>query len=115
MVHKDRQPAANEHHHKKKIEEVAVAYPYRKAVGSRKVVRIYLRNSRNTRHSGYRNLDPCRHYNGEDRDTDADQDGRSNPKAKTAIRRIMNGFVRVIELDHTIPSSANSPIRRNQN
>ena len=56
MVHQDRKPAPNQHHHKKKIEEVAVAYPYGKAVRPREVVRIYLRNR--PEHEAFRLLQP---------------------------------------------------------
>ncbi len=102
VVHQDRKAAPNQHHHKKKIEEVAIAYPYGKAVRPREVVWIYLRNGRNTRHSAYCHLDPSRDDCGEDCDTRPDQDGRSNPNAKTTIRRIMNSSVRVIEPNHPL-------------
>ena len=43
MIHQDRQTAANQHHHKKEIEEVAVTNPNRKPVRPYEVVGIYLR------------------------------------------------------------------------
>ena len=68
VVHQDRKPAANQDHHKKKIEEVAVAYPYGKAVRPREIVWIYLGNSRNRRHSRYCDLDPGRRNQRQNRD-----------------------------------------------
>src|SRR5579872_2795067 len=50
MVHQDRQPAADQDHHKKKIEEVTVAYPHGKTMRSYEVIGVYLGNSRNRRH-----------------------------------------------------------------
>ena len=60
VVHQDRKPAANQDRHKKKIEEVAVAYPCGKTVRPSEIVGIYLGNSRNSRHSRYCDLDPGR-------------------------------------------------------
>src|SRR5690242_1527730 len=100
VVHQDRKPATNQYHHKKKIEEVTVAHPYREAVWPRKVVWIYLRNSRNTRHPGYSDLDPSSYDYDEDRDAGPNQDRRSNPNAKATIRRIMNSSMRGVEPNH---------------
>ena len=100
MIHQDGQTAANQHHHKKEIEEVAVAHPDRKPVRSCEVIGIYLRNGWNMRQSGHGDLDPGRRDYRQDRDTDSDQDGRSNPDAKSAIRRIVDGSVCRIERDH---------------
>ena len=53
------------------------------------------------RQSGYGDLNPRRRDYREDPDTGSDQDGRSNPEAKSAIRRIVDGSVCCIERDHT--------------
>lgn len=82
---------------------MAVAHPYGKSVWPREVVRIDLRNGRNTRHSGYCDLNPSGHDYGEDRDTGSDQDGRANPNAESTIRWMVNGLVRCIELNHAFP------------
>ena len=111
MIHQDGQTAANQHHHKKEIEEVAVTHPDRKPVRSREVVGIYLRNGWNMRQSGHGDLNPRRRDYREDRDTDSDQDGRSNPEAKSAIGRIVDGSVCRIERDHAaseLPHVANT-------
>src|SRR5579872_2344035 len=111
VVHQDRKPAANQHHDKKKIEEVTVAYPNGKAMRPDEVVRVYLRNSWNARHPGNREFYPCSHECEEDRDSDPDQDGWSNPDAKTSIRRIMNSLMRGIEPNH--PYLHELPVRSN--
>ena len=49
MIHQDGKAAANQHHHKKEIEEVAVADPERKAVRPCEVVGMYLGNGWNMR------------------------------------------------------------------
>jgi len=107
MIHQDGQTAANQHHHKEEIEEVAVTHPHRKPMRPREVVGIYLRNCWNMRQAGHGDFDPRRRDYREDRDTDSDQDGRSNPDTKSAIRRIVDGSVRLIERDHS--ASANMP------
>src|SRR6185437_6207574 len=108
MIHQDGQAAANQHHHKEEIEEVAVTHPDRKPVRSGEVVGIYLSDSGNMRKADHRELDPRRGDYREDRDTDSDHDGRSNPDAKSAIRRIVDGSVCRIERDHV--TSPNSPL-----
>src|SRR6185312_8304156 len=60
VVRQDRNPAADQNHHKQKIEEVAAAYPDGKAVRACEVIGIYLGNRRNGGHSAYRDLDPGR-------------------------------------------------------
>src|SRR6202158_3209243 len=108
MIHQDRQTAANQHHHKKEIEEVAVTHPDRKPMRPCEVVRIYLRNRWNMRQPGHGDFDPRRRDYTEDRDTDSDQNRRSNPETKSAIRRIVDGSVCLIERDHI--ASANWPV-----
>ncbi len=54
MIHQDGQTAANQHHHKKEIEEVAVTDPERKPVRSSEVVGIYLGHRWNVRQAGQR-------------------------------------------------------------
>jgi len=49
--------------------------------------------------TGHGDFDPRRRDYREDRDTDSDQDGRSNPDTKSAIWRIMDGSVCRIERD----------------
>ena len=112
MIHQDGQTAANQHHHKKEIEEVAVTHPDRKPVRPGEVVGIYLRNGWDMRQPGHGDLDPGRRDYRENRDTDSDQDGRSNPDAKSAIGRIMDGSVCRIERDHV--ASELSPARFHQ-
>jgi hypothetical protein len=107
MIHQDGQTAANQHHHKKEIKEVAIANPDRKPMRSGEVVGIYLRNSGNMRQPGHGDFDPRRRDYREGRDTDSDQDGRSNPDAKSAIRWRVDGSVGRIERDHI--ASANRP------
>jgi hypothetical protein len=107
MIHQDGQTAANQHHHKAEIEEVAVTHPERKPMRPDEVVGIYLRNGWNLRQVGHGDFDPrCRDYR-EDRDTDSDQDGRSDPNTKSAIRWIVDGSVCRIERYHI--ASANMP------
>ena len=108
MIHQDRQTAANQHHHKKEIEEVAVTHPDRKPMRPSEVVGLYLRNGWNMRQPGHGDFDPRRRDYREDRDTDSDQDGRSNPETKSAIRRIVDGSVCLIKRDHI--TSENCPV-----
>jgi hypothetical protein len=77
-------------------------------MGPCEVVGIYLRNGWNMRQPGHGDFDPRRRGHREDRDTDSDQDGRSNPDTKSAIRRIVDGSVCLIERDHI--ASANCPV-----
>ena len=58
MIHQDGQTAANQHHHKKEIEEVAVADPERKPVRPGEVVGIYLGNGWNMRQACHGKLNP---------------------------------------------------------
>ena len=88
---------------------MAVTHPDRKPVRPCEVVGIYLRNGGNMRQPGHGDFDPRRRDYREDRETDSDQDGRSNPDAKSAIRRIVNGSVCRIERDHV--ASANCPVK----
>ena len=60
MIHQDGQTAANQHHHKKEIEEVAVTDPERKTVRPCEVVWIYLGDGWNVRQAGYGKLNPGR-------------------------------------------------------
>ena len=88
---------------------MAVTHPDRKPVRSCEVVGIYLRNGGNMRQPSHGDFDPSRRDYREDRDTDSDQNGRSNPDAKSAIRRIVDGSVCRIERDHV--ASANCPVK----
>jgi hypothetical protein len=75
------------------------------------VVGIYLRNGWNMRQPGHGDFDPRRRDYREDRDTGSEQDGRSNPEAKSAIWRIVDGSVCRIERDHAaseLPDVANT-------
>ena len=78
---------------------MAVTNPNRKPVRPCEVVGIYLRKGWNMRQPGHLDFDPRRRNYRQDRDTDSDQDGRSNPDTKSAIRRIVDGSVRRIEPD----------------
>ena len=49
MIDQDGEPAADQHHHKKKIEEMAITDPERKTMRPREVVRVDLRDWRNLR------------------------------------------------------------------
>ena len=89
---------------------MAVTHPDRKPVRPREVVGIYLRNGWNMRQAGHGDFDPRRRDYREDRDTDSDQDGRSNPDTKSAIRRIVDGSVCRIERDHI--ASANIAVKQ---
>lgn len=100
MIHQDRQATANQHHQEKEIEEVTVTHPDRKSMRPCEVVRIYLRGSWNRRQTGHGDLNPRRRDYTEDRDADSDQDRRSNPDAKPAIRWIVDSSMCRIELDH---------------
>ena len=63
MIDQDGEPAADQHHDKKKIEEMAITDPERKTVRSSEVVWIDLGDWRNVRQPGDGNLDPgCSHY-----------------------------------------------------
>src|SRR5579864_5189952 len=99
MIHQYGKTAANQHHHKEEIEEVAVTNPKWKPVRPCEVVWVYLRKGWNTRQTGHGDLDPRRHDYRQDRDTNSDQDGRSNPDTKSAIRRIVNGSMSRIKGD----------------
>jgi hypothetical protein len=99
MIHQYGKTAANQHHHKKEIEEVAVTNPNWKPVRPCEVVGIYLRNGWNMRQPGHSDFYPRRRDYREDRDTDSDQDGRSNPDTKSAIRRVVDRSVCRIERD----------------
>jgi len=103
MIRQDRQTTANEHHHKKEVEEVAVTHPDRKPVRACEVVGIYLRNGCNMRESGHGDFDPSRRDCSDDGDADSYQDGRLNPDAKSAIGWIVDGSVCRIERDHAAP------------
>ena len=96
----DRKAAANQDRHEKKIKEVAVAYPYGKAVRTREVVGVYLGNSGNSRHSEDREFDPGRGNQRQDRTSGSDQDRWPNPDTKPAIGRMVDSSVRCIECDH---------------
>lgn len=61
------------------------------------------------RQFGQGDVDPRRRDYREDRQTDSDQDGRSNPVAKSAIRRIVDGLVCRIERNHV--AFANCPVK----
>src|SRR5664280_2411097 len=58
VVHQNRKAAANQHHYKEKIEEMAVADPERKPVWPCKVAGIYLGDRWNVREAGHSNLNP---------------------------------------------------------
>ena len=49
MIDQDGDPAADQHHDKKKIEEMAITDPERKTVRPREVVRVDLGDWRNVR------------------------------------------------------------------
>lgn len=97
VIHQDGQPAANQQRHKQEIEEVAVTHPERKAVRRGEVIRRNLGNGRHMRHSGDSDLDPSRGDRSENRQRSPHRYGGSNPNAKAAIRRVMDGFVGRIE------------------
>ena len=54
MIDQDGEPAPDQHHHKKKIEEVAITDPERKTVRPCEVIRVYLRKRGNVRQPGER-------------------------------------------------------------
>ena len=73
---------------------MAVTNPNWKPVRPCEVVGIYLRKGWNMRQPGHGDFDPRRRNYRQDRDTDSDRDGRSNPDTKSAIRGIVDGSVR---------------------
>jgi len=81
---------------------MAVTQPDRKAVRTREVVGIDLRNCWNRRQSGYDDLDPGRGNDAGDSDCDACQNRRSNPNSKSAIFRVVNGLMCCVEWDHIV-------------
>ena len=97
MIHQDGQTTANQERHKKEIEEVAVTHPDWKAVRRGEVVRLNQWNGWDVRHSCDGGLDPGRSDCRENCERSHNQDGRSDPEPKTAIGRIMNGFMGRIE------------------
>src|SRR5262249_22757910 len=102
MVHEDGESAANQHHHEKEVEEMAVPQPRRKAVRTSEVVGIDLRNCWDRRQSSYGDLDPCRGNNAGDSNCDACQNRRSYPNSKSPIFRIVNGPMCCVEWDHIV-------------
>ena len=100
MIHQDGQPTTNQHHHKKEIEEMAITHPDRKPVRACEVVGIYLGNRGNMRESRQSHFDPSRRHCRKDRDAYSYQDGRPNPNAESAIRRVVNGLVCWVKRDH---------------
>lgn len=100
MIHQDRQPAANEHHHKEEVEEMTVTHPQRKSVRSGKVARRSLRNLGNGGQAGYRELDPCGGEYRQHRDGNAKKNGRSNPDTKAAILWIVHSAMCDIKRNH---------------
>jgi hypothetical protein len=71
---------------------MAVTNPNWKPVRPCEVVGIYLRKGWNMRLPGHGDFDPRRRNYRQDRDTDSDRDGRSNPDTKSAIRGIVEAL-----------------------
>ena len=59
VIHQNRKAAANQHHYKEKIEEMAVADPERKPVWPCEVAGIYLGDQWNVGQARQGNLYPC--------------------------------------------------------
>ena len=110
MIGQDGETAANQHHQKKKIEEVAVADPERKTMRPGKIVGVDLRDGRNMGIPGYGEFDPCRER--DSASTLAAIRRRPNPDAKTPIRRVVDSRMRRIKLDHHMPPGTFSCIFR---
>src|SRR6185437_11403202 len=91
MIDKNRETAPDQHHHKNKVEEVAVAHPQRKAVWAGKVIRIDLWDRWNIWKSKKKELNPCREHGEQNQHNSRNQERGPNPDAKAAIWRIMNG------------------------
>lgn len=68
---------------------MAVAHPDGKAVRPGKIIRIDLRDRRNSWETRYRKLNPGRENRGQNHDCDSDQNGRANPNAEAAILRVV--------------------------
>ena len=101
MIDQDRQAAANQHRHKKEIEEVAVTHPERKAVRPGEVVGIYLGDRRNMRQAGSRQTQSRTREPRQNHHCDSDQNGRANPNAEAAVLWVVHCRVRGIEGNHS--------------
>ena len=103
MIDQNGEAAADQHHHKKKIEKVTVAHPERKSVRPSEIVGINLRNRRNV--SAVRrprtSIHAARAMRARITSADPDQNGWPNPNAEAAVLWIVHCPVRSIERNHT--------------
>ena len=79
VIHQDRKTAANKHHYKEKIEEVAVANPQWEPVRTKKIIGVNLRDGRDMRQADKGHLDPRRRDQGRDDTAYPKHDGRTDP------------------------------------
>src|SRR6185437_8292734 len=111
MVHENGEAAANQQHHKQKIEEMAVAHPEWKPMRPGKIAGIDLGRRRYGRESGHGIFDPGSNNYRDESNTNPDQDGRPHPDAKAPVRRIVDGSVSGVKLDHVVRLTPNASWR----
>ncbi len=80
MIDQDRQAASDQHRHKKKVEEVAVAYPQRKAMRTGEVIGIDLRDRRNMGEPNNKKFNPCRKHRQQHQHGGSDQEPRAGSR-----------------------------------
>ena len=100
MIKEDRETTANQEHHEKEIEEMAIADPEREPVRPSEVVGINLRYRRNRGQSCYRNLNPGGEGCGQNHGSDSDENGGANPNPESAVFGVVHCRVRRIEGNH---------------
>lgn len=102
MVHENGQAAANQQHHKQEIKKMAVSHPEWKSMRPGKIAGIDLGHSWYRRESGNGIFDPGSSDYRDESNTNADQDGRPHPDAKAPVRRIVDGSVSGVKMDHFV-------------
>ena len=103
VIRQDGQAAADQQHHKKEIEKVAVTDPEWEPVRPGEVVGINLGNGRNMRQASHGKLYPARENRGENRHSDSDQNGRADPDAEAAVLWVVHCPMCGIERNHIPP------------
>ena len=103
VIHQDGQTAANQQHHKKEIEEVAVTDPERKPVRPGEVVGIYLGNGWNMRQARQGKLKPGGKSHREYGHSDSDQNGRTNPDTEATVLWVVHCPMCGIKRNHNAP------------
>ena len=104
MSRQDGQAGANEHHHEKEVQEVAVTDPDWKSVRASEVGGVNFGNRRNSRQTARGKLNPGSEDQGQNPNRDADQNGRSNPNPEAAVLWVMHCRVFCIERNHDLNS-----------